>query len=191
MLHHKIWSSQIRTTLCEEHSESPIRHRLKLPKPLCDSWSDQFLHFGPTEIIKLIWVFNLGATDFNFSVTLSCCNWTQLCISVPPSCSTRSHRQGRAIYRHGQNFGNFSELLRPRNSSLCHRRSPDRLLVASRLLSLVSAAVNGFRPRRCRRSEFITKLGYGLDHCAILVWFLAHCILIDSCHDWNNPIHSI
>ena len=47
--------------------------------------------------------------------------------------------------------------------------SPDRLLVASRLLLLVSAAVNGFHPRRCRRSEFIAKLGYGLDHCAILV----------------------
>ena len=34
MLHHKVWTSQIRTTLCEEHSESLIRHRLKLPKPL-------------------------------------------------------------------------------------------------------------------------------------------------------------
>ena len=119
MLHHKIWSSQIRTTLCEEHSESLIRHRLKLPKPLCDSRSDRFLHFGPTEIIKLIWVFNLGATDLNFSVSPICCNWTQLCISVPPSCSTRSHRQGRAIYSHGQKFGNFSKTLRPRNSSLC------------------------------------------------------------------------
>ena len=113
MLHHKIWSSQIRTTLCEEHSESPIRHRLKLPKTsLCLSvW--RFLHFGPTEIIKLIWVFNLGGTNLNFSVTPICCNCTQLCISVPPSCSTRSHRQGRAIYSHGQNFGNFSETLRP------------------------------------------------------------------------------
>ena len=121
MLHDKIWSSQIRTTLCEEHSESPIRHRLKLPKPLCDSRSDRSFHFGPTEIIKLIWVFNLGATDLNFSVSPICCNWTQLCISVPPSCSTRSHRQGRAIYSHGNFFGNFSETLRPRNSSLYHR----------------------------------------------------------------------
>ena len=120
MLHHKIWSSQIRTTLREEHSESPICHRLKLPKLLCDSRSDRSFHFGPTEIIKLIWVFNLGATDLNFSVSPICCNWTQLCISVPPSCFTRSHRQGRAIYRHGQKFWNFSELLRPRDSSLCH-----------------------------------------------------------------------
>ena len=61
--------------------------------------------------------------------------------------------------------------------------SPDRLLIASRLLSLVSAAVNGFHLRRCRRSEFIAKLGYGLDHSAMLVRFLAHCVLIDSCHD--------
>ena len=85
-------------TLCEEHSESPIHHRHKLPKPLCDSRSDRFLHFGPTEIIKLIWVFHLGATDLNFSVTPSCSNCLQFCISVPPSCSTRSHRQGRDIY---------------------------------------------------------------------------------------------
>ena len=98
MLHHKVWSSQIWTTLCEEHSESPICHRLKLPKLLCDSRSDRLLHFGPTKIIKSIWVFNLGATDLNFSVTPICYNCTQLCISVPPSCSTRSHRQGRAIY---------------------------------------------------------------------------------------------
>ena len=62
-------------------------------------------------------------------------------------------------------------------------RSPDRLLVAGRLLSLVSAAVNGILPRRCRRSEFITELGYGLDHSAIPVQFLAHCVHHDSCHD--------
>ena len=46
---------------------------------------------------------------------------------------------------------------------------PDRLLVTSSLLSLVSAAVNGFRPRRCRRSKSTAKLGYGLDLCAIHV----------------------
>src|SRR3954469_8625080 len=121
MLHHKICSSQIRTTLCEEHSESPIRHRLKLPKPLSDSRSDRYPTFGPTEIIKLIYVFNLDATDLNYSVTPSCNNCIQFCISVPPSRSTRSHRQGRAIYRHGQKFGNFSEPVRPRHSSLCRR----------------------------------------------------------------------
>ena len=126
MLHHKIWSSQIRTTLCEEHSESLSRHRLKLPKPLCDSRSDRSFHFGPTEIIKLIWVFNLGATDLNFSIFPICCNWTQLCMSVPPSCSTQSHRQGRAIYSHGQNFGNFSEVFSPALSPLCLPGSPDR-----------------------------------------------------------------
>src|SRR3954469_1717349 len=121
MLHHKICSSQIRTTLCEEHSESPIRHRHKLPKLLCDSRSDRHLLFGLTEIIKSIYVFDLGATDLNHSVTSSCNNCIQFCISVPPSCSTRSHRQGRAIHRHGQKFGNFSEPLRPRDSSLCQR----------------------------------------------------------------------
>ena len=153
MLHHKIWSSQIRTTLCEEHSESPIRHRLKLPKPLCDSRSDRFLHFGPTEIIKLIWVFNLGATDLNSSVTPICYNCTQLCISVPPSCSTRSHRQGRAIYSHGQKFGNFSEPLRPRDSLLCQ--------LGLRIVSSPPAASSRWspspsmeiQPRRCHRSE--------------------------------------
>ena len=41
--------------------------------------------------------------------------------------------------------------------------------VASRLQSLVSATVNGIQPRHCRRSEFIAKLGYGLDHNAIPV----------------------
>ena len=57
------------------------------------------------------------------------------------------------------------------------------LLVASRLLSLVSAAVNGILPRRCRCSEFIAELGYGLDHSAIPVRFLAHCVHYDSYHD--------
>ena len=57
------------------------------------------------------------------------------------------------------------------------------LLVASRLLSLVSTAVNGILPRRCRCSEFIAELGYGLDHSAIPVRFLAHCVHYDSYHD--------
>ena len=54
MLHHGVWSSQIWTTLCKEHSESPIRHRLKLPKLLCVFRSDRFLHCGHTEITKSI-----------------------------------------------------------------------------------------------------------------------------------------
>ena len=143
MLHHKVWSSQIRTTLCEEHSESPIRHRLKLPKPLCDSRSDRFLHFGPTEITKLIWVFNLGATDLNFSVTPSCSNCLQFCISVPPSCSTRSHRQGRAIYSHGKKFGKLSPNHFAAHSSLCLLGLWIVDFVDIRLQSLVSVAVNG------------------------------------------------
>ena len=97
--------------------------------------------------------------------------------------STRSHRQGRAIYTHGQNFGNFSETPSPAHSSLCLLGLRIVLLVASRLLSLISAAINGILPRRCRRSEFITELGYGLDHSAIPVRFLAHCVHYDSYHD--------
>ena len=30
-------------TLCEEHSESPIHHNIKLPKPLCAFWYDRFI----------------------------------------------------------------------------------------------------------------------------------------------------
>ena len=40
--------------LSEEHSEPPIRHRLKLPKPLSAFWSDRFIPFGHNEFIKLI-----------------------------------------------------------------------------------------------------------------------------------------
>ena len=134
MLHHKVWSSQIRTTLCEEHSKSPIRHRLKIPKPLCAFRYDRVIHFGHTEFTKLIKVFHLGATDLNFSVTSSCSNRLRFCISVPPSCFTRSHWQGQDIYTHGWDFGNFFKLLSPRvcpalppqvsGSSPCRQRPP-------------------------------------------------------------------
>ena len=149
--------------MCEEHSESPIRHRLKLPKLLCAFWSDRFIHFGHTEITNLIQVFNLDATNLNFLVTPSCSNCLQLCISVPPSCSTRSHQQGQAIYTPGPKFGNFSETLRPRTA--CSASSGLRivLLIASDLPPLVSATVNGILLRRCRRSKSITSLGYGFE----------------------------
>ena len=188
MLHHKIWSSQIRTTLCEEHSESLTCHRLKLPKLLCVFRSDRFFHFSHTEITKLIYVFNLGATDLNFSVSPSCCNCQQLCISVPPSCSTRSHRQCRAIYTHGQILESLLQNSSLARSSLCLLGLRIVDFVASYLLLLVSAAINGFLLRRCRRSEFTAELGYGLDHSAIPVQFLAHCVHYDSCHDWNASI---
>ena len=84
---------------------------------------------------------------------------TELFHSVTPT--------GSAIYTHGQNFGNFSETSSPAHSSLCLQGLWIVLLVAIRLLSLVSVAVNGNQPRRCRRSEFIAELGYELDHCAI------------------------
>ena len=70
MLHHKIWSSQIRTTLREEHSESPIRHRLKLPKPLSDSRSDRSFH----------------------SVLPRSSSWSEFSISVQPIWTFQSHR---------------------------------------------------------------------------------------------------
>ena len=57
------------------------------------------------------------------------------------------------------------------------------LWMSSGIMGLGIAAVNGIQPRRCRRSEFIAKLGYGLDHSAIPVKFLAHCVHYDSCHD--------
>ena len=41
--------------------------------------------------------------------------------------------------------------------------SPDRPLIASDLPPLVSAAVNEIQPRRCRRSELITELGYEFE----------------------------
>ena len=93
----------------------------------------------------------------------------------------RVQNKGKSVWKNRYD-GDVSPL-RPRNSSLCHPRSPDRLLIASRLLSLVSAAINGIQPRCCRRSEFIAKLGYGLDHSAIPVRFLAHCVHYDSYHD--------
>src|SRR3954469_4303974 len=182
MLHHKICSSQIRTTPCEEHSESPIRHRLKIPKLLCDSRSDRYLPFGPTEIIKLIYVFDLGATDLNHSVTPSCNNCIQFCISVPPSCSTRSHRQGRAIYRHGQKFGNFSEPLRPRDSSLCQRGL--RIVFSPQAASShwSPSPSTGINPAvaaivSLRRTRVWTR-----SLCYSPIRFLAHCDHIDSCH---------
>ena len=71
------------------------------------------------------------------------------------------------MYTHGQKFGNFLQTLSPVRSSLCLLGLWIVLLVSSRLLSLVSAAINEILPRRCRRSKFITELGYELDHCAI------------------------
>ena len=83
----------------------------------------------------------------------------------------------------GKNLENFLQTPSPAHSSLCHLGLRIVDFFASHLLSLVSAAVNGIQPRRCRRSEFIAKLGYGLDHSAIPVQFLAHCVHYDSCHD--------
>ena len=92
-----------------------------------------------------------------------CSNRLRFCISVPPSCSTRSHRQGQDINTHGSNFGNSSENLSPMHILLCRLRSSDRLLVTSDLLPLVSAAVNGNLRRCCHHSELTAELGYEFD----------------------------
>ena len=86
------------------------------------------------------------------------------------------------IYPRAKNW-KFLQTPSPAHSSLCLLGILIIDFVASRLQSLVSAAVNGIHPRRCHRSEFIAKLGYGLDHSAIPVQFLAHCVHHDSCHD--------
>ena len=104
---------------------------------------------------------NLGATELFHSVTLS----------------------GSGYLYSGEKFWKFPETPSPAHSSLCLLGLRIVLLIAIRLLSLVSAAVNGILPRRCRRSEFIAELGYGLDHSAIPVRFLAHCVYYDSYHD--------
>ena len=56
----------------------------------------------------------------------------------------------------------------PAHILLCRLRSSERLLVASDLLPLVSATVNGYLRRRCRRSELIAELGYEFDPLCIL-----------------------
>ena len=103
-----------------------------------------------------------------FSVTPSFSNCLQLCISVPPNRSTRSHRQGQAIYTPGPKFGNFSESLHPRSACSASLGLRIVLLVASCLPPLVSVAVNGFQHRRCHRSELITELGYEFDPLCII-----------------------
>ena len=76
MLHHKIWSSQIRTTLCEEHSESPIRIDL---------------NFQNLFVI-------LGLTDTLLSVLPRSLSWSSFSISMQPIWNIRSHRVATTVY---------------------------------------------------------------------------------------------
>ena len=161
MLHHKVWSSQIRTTLYEEHSESPIRHRLKLPKPLCAFRYDRFILFG--------------LTDSSFSVWPSSLSWSRFSILVQPIRTFRSHR----VAVTARSFAPWCHQVVPlghtdrvriyiltgeileisSNSSaracvlLCLLGSPDRLIAASNLSPLVSITVNGNLFHCCHRSE--------------------------------------
>ena len=107
-----------------------------------------FVTLGLTDSSISVLPRSLSWSEFSISVqpiwtlrTPICCNCTQLCISVPPSCSTRSHRQGRAIYSHGQNLeispnpfaraiacsanvvsGSSSRRQPPPVAGLCHRQ---------------------------------------------------------------------
>ena len=95
----------------------------------------------------------LGLTDTLVSVLPRSLSWSRFSISVQPIWTIRSHRQGRAIYIHGQKFGNFSEPLRPRDSLLCQ--------LGLRIVSSPPAASSRWspspsteiQPRHCRRSE--------------------------------------
>ena len=62
MLHHKVWSSQIRT-LCVSSTRSP-QFVIDLNfQNLSVFRSDRFIPFDLTEFTELIYVFNIGATD--------------------------------------------------------------------------------------------------------------------------------
>ena len=84
-----------------------------------------------------------GLTDSSISVIPRSLSRSRFSISVQPIWTFRSHRQGQAIYIHGSNFGKLSEPPRPRLACSASLGLRIILLVASRLLSLVSAAVNG------------------------------------------------
>ena len=177
-------------------------------EPLCvrSTWSPRFvmdLNFQNFFVI-------FGPTDSSISVIQRSLSRSRFSISVQPIWTFRSHRvavtvnsyasrchwviplghtNGVGLYIHtGKNLESFLQTSSPAHSSLCLLGLRIIDFVASRLLSLVSATVNGFHLRRCRRSEFIAELGYELDHSAILVWFSAHCVHYDSCHDWNTSI---
>ena len=109
---------------------------------------------------------HFGMAKSSTSVTPSCCNCIQLCISVPPSCSTRSHRQCQAIYIHGQFLENFLQNSSPAHSLHYLPGSPDR--PPHRQPPPVAGLPRRQRDRlcRCRRSKSIAELGYGLDLCA-------------------------
>ena len=133
------------------------------------NFQNLFVHFGMTESSILV-----------TSSSLSWSRFSSRCNRLVPLC----HIDSVGIYiLTGKNLENFLQPSSPAHSSLCLLGLRIVDFVASHLLSLVSTVVNGFHLRRCRCSESTTKLGYGLNLCAIHVWFQAHCILIESCHD--------
>ena len=97
----------------------------------------------------------LGLTDSSILVLPRSLSWSEFSISAQPSWTFQSHRFAVTVHSYAFRChrvvplghtdrvglyivtGKILEIspkpLRPRNSSLCHRRSPDRLLVASSL----------------------------------------------------------
>ena len=113
-----------------------------------------------------------GLTDSSISVISRSLSRSRFSISVQPIWTFRSHRVAvtacsNASRCHrvvslghtdrvglytpkGKKIGNFSEQFSPALSLLCLQGLRIILPIASCLLSLVFAAVNGIRPRRCR-----------------------------------------
>ena len=114
MLHHKIWSSQIRTTLCEEHSESPFVMDL--------NFQNFFVHFGlPDSSISVI-PRSLSRSRFSISVQPIWTFRSHLVAVTVNSYASRCHRVvplghtdrvGLYILT-GKNLETFSKPLRPR-----------------------------------------------------------------------------
>ena len=138
MLHHKVWSSQIRTLWVR----STRSHRFVIDL----NFQNLSVHFG--------------LTDSSFSVKPSSLSWSRFSILVQPIWTFRSHRvavtacdstsQCRRVVPLGHTdrvriyipTGQILEI------SPKHLGSPDHPLVSSDLPSLVSITVNGFLPRR-------------------------------------------
>ena len=151
MLHHKIWSSQIWTTLCEEHSQSPIRQRLKLPIFFVIlGLTDSSISVPPRSLsrsrfsilVQPIWTFR------SYRVAVTACSYASRCHRVVPLGHT--DRVGLYIVT-GKNLEIFPNPLAHAiacSANLVSGSSPRR---QSPLL--VSIAANGILPCRCRRSE--------------------------------------
>ena len=189
-LHHKIWSSQIRTTLCEEHSESPIRQRLKLPKPLCAFWSDRDIHFGKPSslswsrfsiLVQTIWTFR------SHWVAVTACDSTSWCHRVVPL----GHTDNDWVYIYPRvEIWKFLPTLHPPCPTLSPSWSPDRLHRRQWPPAAGPRRRQWDSHRCCHRSKFSAKLGYRLDTLRFLLFrFLQKDLCHYSSHIWDWSIH--